>query len=227
MTKKRTKKYRPKPVRTPVVLYGSLLPELSKEERASVDLYPLTHLQSLRDGTGTETSVWEVQVALRHAWIMSQGFEEQSKMRMLFLLAFASLNAMGQLVRRGEDLIPALFEPVDLAMEYFQQMKDSLNRVELIKSMRATADSGRIFCIAERAGWLVEPDEPTEWKKLLNRRGCAVLNGLARSGYLQVNENMNNRLEWVSPTEDWLTIPITKPFVLLLTEPLTKEEAQR
>lgn len=220
--KKRNKKHRVKPVRLPVFLY-KLLPEITEGERASVDLYPLIHLQQLRDGVGTEESAWEVQVSLRHAWIMSQGFEEKDTMRMLFLLAFASLNAMAQLIRCEEELPPALFEPVELAMEYFKEMKDSLSRTELICSMRATADSGRIFNIAKGAGWLVYPEDD-DWKKLLGRRGCVVLNKKVRSGYLNVNEEMGGRLEWISPTEDWLTIPITKPFVLLLTEPLAEEE---
>ena len=225
MAKKRIKKYKPKPVRTPVVLF-KVWPELSEGQRAELDVHPLSHIDAIRRGEGNEESAWEVQCALRHAWILSQGFEEQSTMRMAFLLAFASLNAIARMLERGDEIPEPIFDPVYLALDYFQEMKDSLNRVELIKSMRATADSGRIYCIADRAGWYVSPEDD-DWKKLLNRRGCAVLNGKVRSGYLQTNENMGGRLEWVSPTEDWLTIPITRPFVLLLTEPLTKEEANQ
>ena len=222
MAKKRVKKYCPKPVRTPSVLF-KVWPELSEGQRAQLDVHPLTHLDAIRRGEGNEESAWEVQAALRHAWILSQGFEEQNTMRMAFLLAFASLNAIGRMIQRNDEIPEPIYDPIYLAMDYFQEMKDSLNRVELIKSMRATEDSGRIYCIAERAGWYVSPEDD-DWKKLLGRRGCAVLNGKVRSGYLNVNKEMGDRLEWVSPTEE-VTIPIHRPFVLLLTEPLTIEEA--
>lgn len=227
MAKKRIKKYRPKPVRTPTVLFN-VWPELSKGQRAELDVHPLTHIDAIRRGEGTVESAWEVQGALRHAWILSQGFEEQDTMRMAFLLAFASLNAIAKMLERGEgDEIPEpLYDPIYLAMDYFQVMKDSLNRVELIKSMRATIDSGCIYCIADRAAFYVSPEDD-DWHKLLGRRGCAVLNGKVRSGYLNVNAEMNNRLEWISPTEDFLKVPIHRPFVVLLTEPLTKEEANQ
>lgn len=227
MAKKRIKKYRPKPVRTPTVLFN-VWPELSKGQRAELDVHPLTHIDAIRRGEGTVESAWEVQGALRHAWILSQGFEEQDTMRMAFLLAFASLNAIAKMLERGEgDEIPEpLYDPIYLAMDYFQVMKDSLNRVELIKSMRATIDSGCIYCIADRAAFYVSPEDD-DWHKLLGRRGCAVLNGKVRSGYLNVNKEMDNRLEWISPTEDFLKVPIHRPFVVLLTEPLTKEEANQ
>lgn len=227
MAKKRIKKYRPKPVRTPTVLFN-VWPELSKGQRAELDVHPLTHIDAIRRGEGTVESAWEVQGALRHAWILSQGFEEQDTMRMSFLLAFASLNAIAKMLERGEgDEIPEpLYDPIYLAMDYFQVMKDSLNRVELIKSMRATIDSGCIYCIADRAAFYVSPEDD-DWHKLLGRRGCAVLNGKVRSGYLNVNAEMDNRLEWISPTEDFLKVPIHRPFVVLLTEPLTKEEANQ
>ena len=225
MAKKRNKKYKPKPVRTPVALF-KVWPELSEGQRAELDVHPLTHIDAIRRGEGTVESAWEVQGALRHAWILSQGFEEQNTMRMAFLLAFASLNAVAKLIERGGEIPEPLFDPIYLALDYFQGMKDSLNRVELIKSMRATIDSGRIYCIADRAAFYVGPKDD-DWHKLLGRRGCAVLNGKVRSGYLNLNKEMGNRLEWISPTEDWLTIPIHRPFVLLLTEPLTKEEANQ
>lgn len=226
MAKKRNKKYKPKQVRTPVVLFNAW-PELTKGQRAELDVFPVVHIDALRRGEGTPESVEEVQLAFRHAWILSQAFEEKATMRMSFLIAFASLNAIAKMFLRGEKDIPEpLFDAVYLALDYFQEMKDSLTRVELIKSMRATADSGCIYSIADRAAFYVTPED-NDWHKLLKRRGCAVLNGKARSGYLQTNERMGGRLEWISPTEDWLTIPIHRPFVLLLTEPLTKEEANQ
>ena len=221
--KKRDKKYRQKPVRTPTVVFR-VWPELTKGQKAEADLLPFVHLEALRKGEGTRESVPELQCALRHAWILSQGFEGKFDLRMLFLLAHAALNHIAQRQRAGETTLPeTLFEPVERALAYLQEMKDSLSRVELISSLRATMDSGALYSIADGAAWWVDPTD-TDWRRLLNRRGCAVINGKARSGYLQTNEEMGNRLEWVVPIEDWLIVPITKPFVLVLTEPVEDQE---
>ena len=46
MAKKRIKKYKPKPVRTPVVLF-KVWPELSEGQRAELDVHPLSHIDAM------------------------------------------------------------------------------------------------------------------------------------------------------------------------------------
>lgn len=216
--KKRNKKYRPKRVHAPSIIYALTLGELTEEERARADIHPYVHLDILRRGEGEKEDAWHVQSALRHAWVLSQGFEEKRDMRLTFLLAFAALNCMAQLKRLGEPLPAALFEPVDMALEYLKQMKDSCNRSELLKSMWALEASGHIFDIPTGAGFLVDPINDDDFDKVLGRRGYAVINHKTRCGWVERNEAMN-RWEWHCIYED-VVVPITKPFVLLLFTPI-------
>lgn len=218
MKKKRTKKYRPKRVHAPSIVYALTLGELTDEERARADIHPYVHLDILRRGEGEKEDAWHVQSALRHAWVLSQGFEEKRDMRLTFLLAFASLNCMAQLKRLGEPLPDALFEPVDMALEYLKQMKDSCNRSELLKSMWVTQASGHIYDIPTGAGFLVDPVNNDDFDKVQDRRGYAVINHKTRRGWIERNEAMA-RWEWHCIDED-VVVPITKPFVLLLFTPI-------
>lgn len=92
--KKRNKKYRPKRTHAPSFIYSLTLGELTEGDRARSDIHPYVHLDVLRRGEGNEEDAWHVQSALRHAWVLSQGFEEKTTMRLTFLLAFASLWAL-------------------------------------------------------------------------------------------------------------------------------------
>ena len=140
-------------------------------------------------------------------------------MRLTFLLAFASLNCMAQLKKREELELPdALFEPVDMALEYLKQMKDSCNRSELLKSMWALEASGHIFDIPTGSGFLVDPVNDDDFDKVQGRGGFAVINKKTRRGWIERNEAMN-RWEWHCHDED-VVVPITKPFVLLLYTPI-------
>lgn len=223
MAKKRNKKYHPKEVRTPTFLYR-VWPELTPGQRAELDLIPFTHLDALGKGEGTVQSAVEVMASLRHAWVLSRGFEEKYDMRMAFLLGFAAINGIKDCLDEGNTNISEhQLAPIRIALEYLQEMKDSLTRWELLSSVRATIVAGSLFDANAHSAFYVVPEDK-DWDKFLGKRGCVALNGKVRSGYLQVNENMGGRLEWVSPTEDWLTIPIDHPFVLLLTEPIEEEK---
>lgn len=217
--KKRNKKYRPKRTHAPSFIYSLTLGELTEGGRARSDIHPYVHLDVLRRGEGNEEDAWHVQSALRHAWVLSQGFEEKTTMRLTFLLAFASLNCMAQLKKREELELPdALFEPVDMALEYLKQMKDSCNRSELLKSMWALEASGHIFDIPTGSGFLVDPVNDDDFDKVQGRGGFAVINKKTRRGWIERNEAMN-RWEWHCHDED-VVVPITKPFVLLLYTPI-------
>ncbi|MGN1149460.1 MAG: hypothetical protein ACI4SY_02000 [Sutterella sp.] len=220
--KKRTKKYRPKPVRVPSIVYRAN--PITAEQRADCDLFTFVKFDALRRGEGTVEDCSEIQRALYHAWILTRGSKETWEMRMLFTLAFACLNAVSKCLQHGLPIPECVYEPVQMALDVFQDMKDSLDRKEMVDSLRALSDSKEIFyCIAENAGFVVGPNKAAT-EKVLERRGCGIINHKLRSGFLRRNSNMGNRLEWISPTEDWLTVPVTHQFVLLLTEPLTKEE---
>lgn len=217
--KKRNKKYRPKRTHAPSFIYSLTLGELTEGDRARSDIHPYVHLDVLRRGEGNEEDAWHVQSALRHAWVLSQGFEEKTTMRLTFLLAFASLNCMAQLKKREDPELPdALFEPVDMALEYLKQMKDSCNRSELLKSMWALEASGHIFDIPTGSGFLVDPVNDDDFDKVQGRGGFAVINKKTRRGWIERNEAMN-RWEWHCHDED-VVVPITKPFVLLLYTPI-------
>lgn len=196
--KKRNKKYRPKRTHAPSFIYSLTLGELTEGDRARSDIHPYVHLDVLRRGEGDEEDAWHVQSALRHAWVLSQGFEEKTTMRLTFLLAFASLNCM--------------------ALEYLKQMKDSCNRSELLKSMWALEASGHIFDIPTGSGFLVDPVNDDDFDKVQGRGGFAVINKKTRRGWIERNEAMN-RWEWHCHDED-VVVPITKPFVLLLYTPI-------
>lgn len=195
--KKRNKKYRPKRTHAPSFIYSLTLGELTEGDRARSDIHPYVHLDVLRRGEGNEEDAWHVQSALRHAWVLSQGFEEKTTMRLTFLLAFASLNCMAQLKKREEPELPdALFEPVDMALEA----------------------SGHIFDIPTGSGFLVDPVNDDDFDKVQGRGGFAVINKKTRRGWIERNEAMN-RWEWHCHDED-VVVPITKPFVLLLYTPI-------
>lgn len=225
MAKKRNKKYHPKPVRVASIVYRAN--PITAEQRAELDIFPFAKLDVLRRGEGTDQECSDIQRALHHAWIVARGFEEKWDMRMLFTLAFASLNAMSKCMRLGLEIPACTFEPVEQALEVFQEMKDSLDRVELVNSLRAMTDNREVFYrIAPNSGFVVCP-EADDIDIIFGRRGCAIVNHKLRSGYLQRNPEMNNRLEWVCPLEDNLKVPVTHDFVVLLTEPLTDEEAAK
>ena len=76
--KKRNKKYRPKHTHAPSFIYSLTLGELTEGDRARSDIHPYVHLDVLRRGEGNEEDAWHVQSALRHAWVLSQGFEEKT-----------------------------------------------------------------------------------------------------------------------------------------------------
>lgn len=195
--KKRNKKYRPKRTHAPSFIYSLTLGELTEGDRARSDIHPYVHLDVLRRGEGNEEDAWHVQSALRHAWVLSQGFEEKTTMRLTFLLAFASLNCMAQLKKREELELPdALF----------------------LKSMWALEASGHIFDIPTGSGFLVDPVNDDDFDKVQGRGGFAVINKKTRRGWIERNEAMN-RWEWHCHDED-VVVPITKPFVLLLYTPI-------
>ena len=103
----------------------------------------------------------------------------------------------------------------------------AIDRAELVSSLRAMTDNREVFyCIPRNAGFVVCP-EADDIDILFGRRGCAIVNHKLRTGYLQRNPEMNNRLEWICPLEDNLKVPVTHDFVVLLTEPLTDEEAAK
>ena len=222
MGKKRNKTYRPKPVRVASILYR--IDPLTAGQRAEFDVLTFVKLDQLRRGEGTYEDCTIIQRALYHAWITSRAFEEKWDMRLLFTIAFACLNCMQKCIRHGMAIPTCTFEPVEQALDVFQDMKDTLDREEMVKTMRALEDNHeRFFNIARNACFAVASDYSIA-DRILNRQLSGVVNGKLRSGWLQRNPEMDNRLEFVSPLEDNLIVPVTKPFVALLTEPLTDEE---
>ena len=222
MPKKRTKKYRPKPCRPASMLYR--IEELTEEERTEMETKPFLALRLLELGEGTTDAVVEVQSMLHLGWVMARGFDEKWNIRLLFTLAYACLNGVYMCLNKNMEVPKCVFEPIRQALETVKDMRDSLTRSELLSSARVTADSDEIFYdIPRNAGWVVKPNLPKD-DPIIGRRAFGVINGKLRTGYLNVNHEMDDRLEWISPTEGDLKIPITRDFVVLLTEPLTEEE---
>ncbi|MDY2698110.1 MAG: hypothetical protein SOV61_00955 [Lachnospiraceae bacterium] len=225
MTKKRNKKYHPKPVRVASIVYRAN--PLTAGERAEADVFTFAKLDALRRGEGTYDDCTELQRALYHAWVLARGFEEKWDMRLLFTIAFACLNALQHCFEQGIEPRPCVFEPIEQALEIFQEMKDALDRTELVNSLRALQDNREVFFnIPSGAGFVVGPN-CKQTDLVLKRRGAGIVNGKLRSGYLQRNPEMNNRLEWVCPLEDGLVVPVTHEFVVLLTEPLKSKGDRR
>ena len=226
VTKKPRKPYRPKPSRTPSLLF-KVAPQVTEEKHREVDLFSLIHLDNIRRGQGQEEDVFISNSTVKACYVLAAAFENKSDLQTLCRLASTALYTINKKLATGQkDIEPYLLETPQLVTELYGEMARACSRDVLVRALRAYADRDvKMLNIKTGEAIVMEPEfksaDPTNF--LVDREpACTYINRRVRRGYVVVNRNLE-RYEFYVPDED-ITVPITTKTLLLLDRPLSQKK---
>lgn len=186
--KKRTKAYRPKPVRAPDLLV-KLAPELTESQRTEIELQYLLPLRALLSGEGTAQNAWDVMQSLQIGFVMAQALETEQKLQTRILLSAGYAGALLAYIetRKGNPRgVQAWWlEATQHALEVVADISRQLTRTELY---RAYEEENRraLALLGPDVINVIDPKRPETWRgKAFEMVGFMYIHGRAFSGLLR------------------------------------------
>lgn len=222
------KAYRPKPVRTPSILYDVTVPPITPEEIALLQSVAEESLARIQLGSKNEDDFRCVFSALDHAYVLSVVFHERYELQLLALLAKGALLAVVVDHPDAREHLTLLTRPAQTCLDSFFDAQKTCERSLLVKSHRYAMEHPGICRVDPEALWYIDPTDGAcdTTRPLFGVRGAVFLDGYVRTGYLEETEDGNMR--WISPLEDFKPYPVTEPALVLVADSVRRNhDAQK
>ena len=218
--KKRTKKYRPREVKNPPLIYDVIAsPEVAKRDLDDLETYALMAARRLEDGKGTDEDIATLAVVIDHAFVAAAAFNEKYDLRLLCLLATAALMAAKGDMKLGKTPHPCLVRIIREAVRLHRELMNHMKRSELVSVGRTANKHYKDIRVNPKSAFILDPDSSggEDLKKyLINCVGITFVNGACRTGYLSYDESRDAWL-WVMPKQEMQAV-IKEPIFVLFVE---------
>ncbi len=214
------KKYRKKPVRIPPVIMR-IDPDLPDAKKRDLSLFHRVPFDALCRGEGTKEGWKHARIALQTGYVMTEACEEKWELRASILMGIVSLDVCA--VECADGHAPARFlqEPAAIAFDVAESLQDVLPREDMLKALYAFDDGcekGLLYTPYDPdAVRIVDPAEEASWKRIEGRPALTSINGKARTGYVDFDDDAG-ALFWVDPADD-IKVRIQQSIVVLLRDP--------
>ena len=218
MAKPRKKKYRPKPARTPAILFDVIAPTIERDELERLEICALSAVKQIELGEGTAENFATVATFVDNLFVLAAVFKEKSELQLLALLATGALIGSKGSTKEGSVPDPCMVRIIREAIRVQQILVKNSRRSELVASARVSYEHYKDIRVNPRAAYIVDPNKQSDMdiKTLEGCIGITFINSACRTGYLSFDSERNVWL-WKMPTEDMQAV-ITEPIFVLFVE---------
>lgn len=214
--KRRTKKYRPKEVLNPALLYDVIKPQLSTTDLDDLEMHALIALKRIENGNGTDEDIATIATVIDHAFVAAAAFEEKYDLRLLCYLALAATMAAKGAMSKREVPDECLIRIMREAVKLNRTLSEHCKRSELVEISRTARKYYASIRTNPQDAFIVSPtdeDSSKDLQALEGYIGVTFINGKVRTGYLKFEED-RGKWVWKMPHEDMQAV-ISEPIFVL------------